>query len=71
MADIKELLQLKTKFTKLQNEINYYNLSEKSFDGREMLTYYTGLAVAIAVFNLILDYIKRWLTSKNQRLFDF
>jgi len=57
MADIKEFLQLKTKFTKLQNELNYYNLSEKSFDGREkMFTYYTGLE-SIAVFNLILDYI--------------
>jgi len=68
MADIKEFLQLKTKFTKLQNELNYYNLSEKSFDGREkMFTYYTGLE-SIAVFNLILDYIKSGLTAKNQRL---
>lgn len=35
-----------------------------------MLTYYTGLE-SIEVFNLILDYIKCGLTSKNQRLTEF
>ncbi|XP_050058767.1 uncharacterized protein LOC126550741 [Aphis gossypii] len=71
MADIKELLQLKTKFTKLQNDLNFYNLSEKSFDGREKIfTYYTGLE-SIAVFNLILNYIKPGLTSKNPRISEF
>lgn len=71
MSDIKELEQLKTKNAELQNEVNYLNLSEKSFDGREkMFTYYTGLE-SIAVFNLILDHIKPGLNSKNQRLSEF
>jgi len=71
MSDIKELEQLKTKNAELRNEVNYLNLSEKSFNGREkMFTYYTGLE-SIAVFNLILDHIKPGLNSKNQRLSEF
>lgn len=71
ISDIKELEQLKTKYAELQNEVDYLNLSEKSFVGREnMFTYYIGLE-SIAVFNLILDHIKPGLNSKNQRLSEF
>lgn len=71
MSDVEELEQLKFKFEKLQNEVNYFNLTEKSFDGRgDMLTFYTGLE-SMDIFNLILDYIKLGLTSKNQRLTEF
>lgn len=48
----------------MQTGINYFNLCEKPFEGREkMLMYYTGLE-SIAVFNLIAGYIKPGLTSK-------
>ncbi|KAL5236989.1 hypothetical protein ACI65C_004399 [Semiaphis heraclei] len=68
---IHKLEQLKTKYAELQNEVDYLNLSEKSFVGREnMFTYYIGLE-SIAVFNLILDHIKPGLNSKNQRLSEF
>lgn len=70
-VDIEELERLKAKCTKLQTEINYFNLSVKSFKRCEkMLTYYTGLE-SIAVFNLILDSIKPGLKSKNKRLTEF
>ena len=56
---------------KLKSEIDYLNLSEKTFENRpKMLTYYTGLE-SIQLFNLILDQIKSGLTSSNQRLSEF
>lgn len=61
MTDIDELEQLQAKRYKMK----------KSFEGWEkMLTYYTGLE-SIEVFMLVLDQIKPWLTSKNQRLTEF
>lgn len=71
ISDIEKLEQSKTKFSKLQNKVHYFNLSEKSFDGHEdMLIYYTGLE-SFGFLNLILDHIKPDLTSKNQRLIKF
>jgi len=56
---------------KLKSEIDYLNLSKKTFENRpKMLTYYTGLE-SIQLFNLILDQIKSGLTSSNQRLSEF
>ena len=71
LIDINELENLRDKCAELQNQIDYFNLSEKTFIGREtMLTYYTGLE-SMAVFNLILEHIKHGLTATNQRLNEF
>ncbi|XP_060871942.1 uncharacterized protein LOC132946120 [Metopolophium dirhodum] len=71
LNDINELENLRDKCSELQNQVDYFNLSEKTFIGREkMLTYYTGLE-SMAVFNLVLDHIKHGLTANNQRLNEF
>lgn len=71
LNDISELEKLRNKNFELQNQIDYFNFTEKTFNGREkMFTYYTGLE-SIAVFNLILELIKDGLTANNQRLNEF
>lgn len=71
MSDIHEFQMLKDKCDELQNEVNYLNLTEKSFEGRDnMFTYYTGLE-SKSLFKLILEYIKPPLTATNQRLDEY
>lgn len=71
LNEINELENLRDKCSELQNQVDYFNLSEKTFIGQEkMLTYYTGLK-SMTVFNLVLDQIKHGLTANNQRLNEF
>jgi len=71
LNDISELENLRDKCSELQNQSDYFNFTEKTFNGREkMFTYYTGLE-SMEVFNLILEHIKEGLTANNQRLNEF
>ncbi|XP_060866263.1 uncharacterized protein LOC132941998 [Metopolophium dirhodum] len=71
LIDISELENLRDKCSELQNQIDYFYFTEKTFNGRKkMFTYYTGLD-SIDVFNLILEQIKHGLTANSQRLNEF
>jgi len=71
LNDINELENLRDKCSELQNQVDYFNLSEKNiYWAGKNVNLYTGLE-SMAVFNLVLDHIKHGLTANNQRLNEF